>query len=235
MRQISLQLRVACSMPQTGCLQCLLLAELIVSLSSSSTRWLLEAPKKRHKTCFNRSERGRGWENGGKLWQCRAAALQAQLLSVAFETADSSHCCCCCLWLFRVFVVRLLERIVFCSFPSSLDFRYRYKRMRIVRFHLEPWQRGSGCGSVTPSPAQSPSLALLSPHVLRRQRPASLEDLEEICGQSQTPQQQQQQRLRRQRRLKCRYPQVVKRLSTLCSDVMAHHVSINRQLWRIIR
>lgn len=126
------------------------------------------------------------------------------------------------LWLFRVFVVRLLEH-------SSLHSRYLKRRMRIVRFHLEPWQRGSGCGSVTPSPAQSPSLALLSPHVLRRQRPASLEDLEEICGQSQTPQQQQQQRLRRQRRLKCRYPQVVKRLSTLCSDVMAHHVSNNRR------
>jgi len=94
--------------------------------------------------------------------------------------------------------------------------------MRIVRFHLEPWQRGN---SVTPSPAQSPSLALLSPHVLRRQRPASLEDLEDLCSSSPTTQQQQQQLLRRQRRLKCRYPQVVKRLATLCSDVMARHVS----------
>lgn len=93
--------------------------------------------------------------------------------------------------------------------------------MRIVRFHLEPWQRGSGCGSVTPSPAQSPSLALLSPHVLRRQRPASLEDLDELFAQ-QSPLQQQQLLLRRQHRLKCRYPQVVKRLSTLCSDVMVN-------------
>lgn len=92
--------------------------------------------------------------------------------------------------------------------------------MRIVRFHLEPWQRGGG-GSVTPSPAQSPSLALLSPHVLRRQRPASLEDFEDLPNLSAKHPALPSSRLRR---LKCRYPQVVKRLSTLCSDVIARHV-----------
>lgn len=67
MRQISLQLRVARSMPQTGCLQCLLLAELIVSLSLLPTLLVRSPRKKRHETCFYRSERGRGgWENGGK-------------------------------------------------------------------------------------------------------------------------------------------------------------------------
>lgn len=96
--------------------------------------------------------------------------------------------------------------------------------MRIVRFHLEPWQRGGGGGSITPSPAQSPSLALLSPHVLRRQRPASLEegdgaDLPAMSAHHPALP------ASRRRRLKChRYPQVVKRLSTLCSDVIARHV-----------
>ncbi|XP_017109787.2 unconventional myosin-XV isoform X3 [Drosophila bipectinata] len=95
-------------------------------------------------------------------------------------------------------------------------------KMRIVRFHLEPWQRGGG-GSITPSPAQSPSLGLLSPHVLRRQRPASLDEVEGAdlpalsAHHPALP-------ASRRRRLKChRYPQVVKRLSTLCSDVIARH------------
>ncbi|KAH8240493.1 hypothetical protein KR038_007643 [Drosophila bunnanda] len=98
-------------------------------------------------------------------------------------------------------------------------------KMRIVRFHLEPWQRGAGGGgSVTPSPAQSPSLALLSPHVLRRQRPASLEETEDL-PQHLWPHPHPHPAVpkSRLRRLKCRYPQVVKRLSTLCSDVIARH------------
>lgn len=90
--------------------------------------------------------------------------------------------------------------------------------MRIVRFHLEPWQR---CGSITPtSPASSPSVAILSPHVLRRQRPPSVEDFPKADVS----------RLHHcidlDRKIKNRYPQSVKRLSMLCSDVLARHVCV---------
>lgn len=88
--------------------------------------------------------------------------------------------------------------------------------MRIVRFHLEPWQR---CGSITPSPAPSPSIGLLSPHIVRRQRPASIEDFPNAAENTETL------RLKtlkdQERKMKNRYPQSVKRLSTMCSDILA--------------
>ena len=91
--------------------------------------------------------------------------------------------------------------------------------MRIVRFHLEPWQR---CGSVTPSPAPSPSIAILSPHILRRQRPPSVEDFPSLEENTETL------RLKliknKKRKMQNRYPQIVKKLSMLCSDVMARLV-----------
>lgn len=93
--------------------------------------------------------------------------------------------------------------------------------MRIVRFHLEPWQR---CGSVTPSPAHSPSIGILSPHVLRRQRPPSIEDFPSSEENIETL------RLKlinyKKRKMQNRYPQIVKKLSMLCSDVMAKLVRI---------
>lgn len=94
--------------------------------------------------------------------------------------------------------------------------------MRIVRFHLEPWQR---CGSITPSPIPSPSITLLSSNVLRRQRPASIEDFTNMDKSSEPLR---LKRLReRERKMKNRYPQSVKKLSTLCSDIIARHVSKN--------
>lgn len=93
--------------------------------------------------------------------------------------------------------------------------------MRIVRFHLEPWQR---CGSITPSPAPSPStsIAILSPHILRRQRPASVEDFPSLEENTETL------RLKlltdKKRKMQNRYPQIVKKLSILCSDIMARLV-----------
>lgn len=91
--------------------------------------------------------------------------------------------------------------------------------MRIVRFHLEPWQR---CGSITPSPAPSPSISILSPHILRRQRPPSLENVPSINTQIAIGHL--KQRHDQKRKAKNRYPQYVKRLSTICSDVIAKHV-----------
>lgn len=93
--------------------------------------------------------------------------------------------------------------------------------MRIVRFHLEPWQR---CGSITPSPAPSPSIALLSPHVLRRQRPPSIEDFPSFDENSETLRLKVLKNI--ERKMKNRYPQIVKKLSTLCSDMIAKHVCI---------
>ncbi|KAH8284420.1 hypothetical protein KR018_005978 [Drosophila ironensis] len=113
--------------------------------------------------------------------------------------------------------------------PGEIQEVHRAAQVIVVQALIKgkPWQRGGG--SVTPSPAQSPSLALLSPHVLRRQRPASLEDLVEGDGAGDLllPALSAQhpalpgKRLRRQKHH--RYPQVVKRLSTLCSDVIARH------------
>jgi hypothetical protein len=84
--------------------------------------------------------------------------------------------------------------------------------MRIVRFYLEPWQKGG-----TPSP--SPSLINLSPHIQRRQRPPHANDIGNI---EKIPMEEREKRLRK--RLKHRYPQTVKKLSTICNNVLVKNV-----------
>ncbi|KAI8125546.1 Unconventional myosin-XV [Lucilia cuprina] len=70
-----------------------------------------------------------------------------------------------------------------------------------------------------PIPAPSPSTAILSPHILRRQRPPSVEDFPSLEENTETL------RLKllvdKKRKMQNRYPQIVKKLSTLCSDVIA--------------
>lgn len=89
--------------------------------------------------------------------------------------------------------------------------------MRIVRFHLEPWQKGGSELSIRSS--DSPSL-VISPSVSRRQRPPSVDDILSIDvtlfekRQKLSP--------------KWRYPQMVKRLSTLCCDVLVKYVNKNK-------
>lgn len=89
--------------------------------------------------------------------------------------------------------------------------------MRIVRFHLEPWQKG---GSEISSPSSaSPSFALLSPSVQRRQRAPSLDDLSNLDAnlfEKKSP----------RHLYKRKYPQMVKKLVVLCSDVIARNVRI---------
>lgn len=89
--------------------------------------------------------------------------------------------------------------------------------MRLVRFHLEPWQKG---GSEFSTPCASPSsLLVVTASVHRRQRSMDSKDIPHIEAISDSV---------RERRLKnkqkWRYPQVVKRLSILCSDVIAKNV-----------
>lgn len=95
--------------------------------------------------------------------------------------------------------------------------------MRIVRFYFEPWQRG---GSEISSPSSASSLPFLS--VQRRQRMPSFDDLSSIdtalfekksshFGQSNTR----------------KIPQMVKRLSVLCSDVIASNVRYTRSIYLI--
>lgn len=83
--------------------------------------------------------------------------------------------------------------------------------MRIVRFHLEPWQKGG-----TPSP--SPSL-LLSPRISRRQRLPLSSDISNIDI---LTDREREKRLKR--KLRYRYPQMAKKLSTLCLDLLAKNV-----------
>lgn len=99
--------------------------------------------------------------------------------------------------------------------------------MRLVRFHLEPWQKG---GSVASSPSHTPtpnlivvspntSLLILNPAQLNRQRPPDVNDIPNI---EKIPREVREKRL--QKRLKHRYPKMVQRLSSICSDVLARHV-----------
>lgn len=96
--------------------------------------------------------------------------------------------------------------------------------MRIVRFHLEPWQKG---GSEFSTPCASPcSLLIVSSAVHRRQRSCDIgEDiLLNIAGGINAPTNAStliQRKIRE--RLKRRYPQMVKRLTTICSDVIAKY------------
>lgn len=89
--------------------------------------------------------------------------------------------------------------------------------MRLVRFHLEPWQKG---GSLNSTPCGSPTLMKISASVHRRQRSVDIDDISNIETVSESV------RIRKLRnKHKWRYPQVVKKLSILCSDVFARNVS----------
>lgn len=94
--------------------------------------------------------------------------------------------------------------------------------MRIVRFHLEPWQRN---GSLSPSPAPSPSLKISSPLILRRQRIPNLN----VCQNCYNKEIGSSKMLivdRPARKLRNRYSIAVKKLSILCSDVIARNVCL---------
>lgn len=91
--------------------------------------------------------------------------------------------------------------------------------MRVVRFYLEPWQKGG-----TPSPQAS--LLLLSPKIRRRQRlilmsndPAN-KDLREKLIYDEKDEERKKTR-RRSLTLK-----KVKSLSSLCSDILVENVSV---------
>lgn len=88
--------------------------------------------------------------------------------------------------------------------------------MRIVRFHLEPWQKG---GSEVSTPCESPSLLLVTASVHRRQRSVDIDDIANIDNLTEI-----ERKKREKDKSKWRYPQMVKRLSILCSDVIANNV-----------
>lgn len=83
--------------------------------------------------------------------------------------------------------------------------------MRIVRFYLEPWQKGG-----TPSP--SPSILILSPRLKRRQRYPPKSETASTRKYTLT------ERELRFRRLSRSGPQNIKRLSAICIDVLAKNV-----------
>lgn len=103
--------------------------------------------------------------------------------------------------------------------------------MRIVRFHLEPWQKGgsiaSGHGSSSPQSSLS-SLPMLSDSVLRRQRCPSSDDLSNIdtnlFERRTSTSISHSSNSRHSTYTKRKIPQMVKRLSILCSDVLARNV-----------
>lgn len=88
--------------------------------------------------------------------------------------------------------------------------------MRIVRFHLEPWQKGGSEISVRST--ESPTLIIPS-SVARRQRPPSVDDILSIdITLFETRQ--------RKQWPKWRYPNMVKKLSTICCDVLVNYVNL---------
>lgn len=98
--------------------------------------------------------------------------------------------------------------------------------MRIVRFHLEPWQKGGSTASGLSSPSSMSSLMPLSDSVLRRQRAPSDDELSNIDtnlfekrSQSSTS--------RHSSYSKRRMTRTVKRLTVLCSDILARHVNVD--------
>lgn len=101
--------------------------------------------------------------------------------------------------------------------------------MRIVRFHLEPWQKGGSIASGHSSPQSSlSSLPMLSDSVLRRQRCPSLDDLSNIdtnlFERRTSTSISHSSNSRHSTYTKRKIPQMVKRLCVLCSDVLARSV-----------
>lgn len=86
--------------------------------------------------------------------------------------------------------------------------------MRIVRFYFEPWQKGG-------SPSPSPSILILSPRIKRRQRIPKCADatIASIKSLSET----EKEKILRQK-LRARSIKPVKRLTSICSDVLAKNV-----------
>lgn len=101
--------------------------------------------------------------------------------------------------------------------------------MRIVRFHLEPWQKGGSCAASESNQSSLSSLPILSESVKRRQRASSLDDLTNIDTNLFERRSQSSSSTARSYS-KRKVPQMVKRLSTLCSDVIAENVT-SKAFW----
>lgn len=93
--------------------------------------------------------------------------------------------------------------------------------MRIVRFYLESWQKGHDT-------SPSASLLLLSPRVRRRQRIPKMEELierdDQVSCADVDVQLDEKEKAKRKFYLRYRYPPTVKKLSTLCCDLLAKYV-----------
>lgn len=89
--------------------------------------------------------------------------------------------------------------------------------MRLVRFHLEPWQKGGSDVTVTPCASPLP----LSNRVHRRQRSA---DDAFVLSANNADLSETREKRRRAKQIRWRYPPVIKRLAMMCSDVIAHNV-----------
>lgn len=101
--------------------------------------------------------------------------------------------------------------------------------MRIVRFHLEPWQKGGSIASGLSRPSSVSPLPILSESVLRRQRCPSEDDLYHIDAnlferRSMSHSSNSRHSSCSKHSSKRKLPQMVKRLTILCSDVLARNV-----------
>lgn len=106
--------------------------------------------------------------------------------------------------------------------------------MRIVRFNLEPWQKGGSIVSSGRSSSSSLSLSSLPDSVLRRQRCSSLDNLANIDGNyferrttNTNTTHSSNSRYSSYSNSKRKMPQTVKRLTILCSDILARYVCAN--------
>lgn len=87
--------------------------------------------------------------------------------------------------------------------------------MRIVRFYFEPWQKGG-------SPSPSPSILILSPRIKRRQRIPKCAESSTIVSVKNLSESEREKILRQ--KLRARSIKPVKRLTSICSDVLAKNV-----------
>ena len=114
--------------------------------------------------------------------------------------------------------------------------------MRLVRFHLEPWQKGhssvesSLCSTPQPNVVQKSNhvqTIFLLPQQLRRQRaPDDTSLSSRSSANDETIMRKRKQLSEKSHRIialrrKNRYPQVVKRLQTLCIDFIANNVILS--------
>lgn len=117
---------------------------------------------------------------------------------------------------FESFTSYVVFTVTWCISYVQEIFSISNSTMRVVRFYLEPWQKGG-------TPSSSASLLLLSPKIRRRQRMFPRDDSnKDFLRRITSDEKDDEKKKTRRRSLTLRR---VKSLASLCSDVLAENVS----------